>query len=191
MDEDEIEKTVKDIVYNFKKNGKPTHFKDHWDYGQKETTYSYDEKGRVEKVVEDGRNGLAITTVKYYNGYRILEMDMGDDFALKSTEYYNNKKQVLKEKTYMKIPGLGLNNLELVSRKIFNYNDRDSLFGIMEYHYRKGKINGKEKTIHYFHLVTNKKTKILDYDKNGELEMTVEYFYSKDNKLEFIHKKWH
>lgn len=181
------QKTQKGAVYTFQRDGKLAAWAAN-DYQQQEHIFEYDAKGRKAKVRMKDRNGQSEMAYSYDGKTQKAEIK-GDDLYLVTTQYLNGKGQVIEEKTSGKAWFTG-GKLDLISRKVLNYNSRDSLFGEMEYSYEKGQVKAKKKTVHEFDPATNRKSKTVAFATDGTEEQVTEYLYDSDGELSTIDINW-
>ena len=181
--------TVKGYVYEFDRKGNPILFKNHSGYGKEEIKFKYDNQGRMVQRTYTSLSQPVTEKYTYGNGYRVTKSDV-PGLEIKNIEYFNDKNQIVEEKMYIKSIVFDMEEMELATRKIFNYDDRDSLFGVMEYSYENEKIKSKEKTIIYYNSKNGKKGRMVSYDKNGKEDLVVQYLYNKNDQLAIINRTW-
>lgn len=179
-DEENPEETIKDAVYIFRKDGKL----DKWisnNSSDEIYTYKYDDKNRLDEVIIQNEKLTRKINYTYFEDRRLAEIQE-ENLDLRTIQYFNKKRKIIEEKTFWK-GDMTDGKWETMSRKLYNYNAQDSLFGEMEYSYvGKGKSTSK-KTVHHFEKTTNKKTKSEYFNEKGQLEKVVDFQYNNAGKL--------
>ncbi len=187
-DETDPEETVKDAVYYFRRDGKL----EKWISNDEEEgirDYRYDRKNRLVEV-EINNQGQSKKIIYSYFEDRSLAEIQEENLDLRTIQYFGKNGKVVEEKTFWK-GDLTDNKWKTMSRRVFNYNAQDSLFGEMEYSYiGRGKTT-KRKTIHTFDAVSNKKLNTVFYDENGKPKKTITYLYNPAGQLINIEEKNH
>jgi YD repeat-containing protein len=185
--DEDPEETRKGGVYHFRRDGKLSTFLGN-DYRQREYAYEYDKRGRVVSVKMNERGGGSTIKYSYGEGFKKAEIK-SDSLYLVTTHFLDGQGKVLEEKTSGKAWFTG-DKFALISRKVLNYNQIDSLFGEMEYFYTAGQLSRKIKTVHHFDPLTNRKLRTEIFDKNGKVSKTTDYQYDEKNKLKKVQTKW-
>lgn len=175
----EPEETQKSSVYTFRRDGKLSVWNAN-DYQQQEHVYHYDKKGRKSKVEMKSREGNSEMIYSYEGNTKRAEIK-ADDMYLVTTQFLNEKGQVVEEKVSGKA-WFTNGKFDLISRKVLNYNNLDSLFGEMEYTYAGG-VAEKRKTVHTFDPATNRRMKTVKFSPSGKEEQVTEYLYDDAGEL--------
>ncbi len=179
-DEEDPEETIKDAVYYFKKDGKLVKWISNNAYDEI-YSYKYDNLNRLENVTIENEEMNRQIIYTYYEDRRLAEIQ--EQFLdLRTIQYFNKKGKLIEEKTFWK-GELTEDKWETMSRKVFNYNAQDSLFGEMEYSYVGNGKATKRKTVHNYDPNTHKKNSILYFNEKGKIEKTVVFKYYSDKNL--------
>ena len=187
LDEDVQKKTIKGYEYEFRRDGKPVFYHDHWN--ERQQAWEYDAKGRVIEMRKDIKGNdeeSGVATTKYFPNKKIANITVGGNDA-EGIQFLNKKGLPTEEKRYAN-GWFTLNKKALMERMIYNYNEQDSLFGIMTYKYNPvtGELKSKEKTIHHFDPNTHHRTLSQYFNKDGKIKKRVEYLYDENDQLAII-----
>ncbi len=137
--------------------------------------FKYDDQKRVVFMEEYG--GETHHVYKYvYKADRVMKTITGTYVNELGFEFFNDKKQVVETKVFD--VNLDTEALTLKYRHVYNYNENDSLFGVMNYTYLPDGSATKEKMLHWYEPVTNQKRLTQVYDNEGKLVAEKIYMYN-------------
>jgi YD repeat-containing protein len=179
-DETDPEETVKEGVYTFRKDGQLLQYVTNNSLSEV-FDYEYDGQNRLLKVQIKNEESTKTMTYQYFADRQMAEIhEPGSD--LRTIQYFNKKGQVVEEKAFLK-GKLSDGKWATLNRTVFNYNDRDSLFGEMLYQIGSTGAVATYKTIHLYDPVTNKKSDIIYKEPDGKPNKLVSFQYDEQGRL--------
>lgn len=182
---EEVKSTHKRMTYNYHENGSldsliGSDFKPHFSHCQ------YFSNGKLSKVYSSSEHDSIFVRYTYHNDREIQDFHLlGKNQVSRKVSYFNAKNQLKEVKEFEKGGSIG-NEFRLIYRSLYNYNEEDSLFAEMHYHYMlysSKTPSSQSKVVHQYDADKKYRTQTLMYNKNGELTEEINFKYNDQNQL--------
>ena len=151
----------------------------------------YYKNGKLAKVYSASEQDSIFVRYTYHNDREIQDFfHLGQNRVSRKVSYFNTKNQITEIKEFEKGGPVG-NEFRLVFRSLYNYNEQDSLFAEMHYHYMlyNDKVpSSQSKVVHEYDPEKKYRLQSLSYDFEGQLSEEINYEYDDQNRL--TKKSW-
>lgn len=150
-------------------------------YEDKQFYFTYTSGERFHWIYQHEKYDSTTYIFAYKEGQDIVEMHFGD--TRRKTFYYKNeKRQVIEKKEFFKDVSKK-EKFDLSSRTVYNYNQKDSLFGEMHYTYHSNEKPTTKKVIHHYDLSSGLKVRTNFYNQDGLPHESDHFYYNEKGQL--------
>ncbi len=183
--EEEVKSTHKRMTYTYHKNGSldsliGSEFQPHF------SQCKYLPDGNLSKIYSSSEHDSIFIRYTYHKDREIQDFHLlGKNQVNRKVSYFNSKNQLKEVKEFEKGGSIG-DEFRLIYRSLYNYNEADSLFAEMHYHYMlysSKTPSSHSKVVHLYDIEKNYRTQSLSYDKDDELTEEINLEYNEQNQL--------
>ena len=187
---EKIKETLKRMTYTYRPDGQldsivGSTFQKHY------SSCTYFNNGKISKVYSHSDQDSIFIRHTYYNDREIQDIHLlGQNIVNRKATYRNSNNQITEIKEFEKGKGAG-DDFKLIYRQLFNYNEFDSLFAEMHYHYMLymgDKPTSQTKIVHEYDSETRLRTRSATYDFENNLSEEITYQYNAQGQL--LNKTW-